>query len=150
MQTLVDSIQISVPVAQVFEWFEHFTENYTRWHPDHVKSMYIKGESMKINARIYSEEYLHGELHKIVFILTKISINQEIQYKFPFPTSLIMPRGSFKFESVDTDICRFTAALSFRFTRLFERIFPDRVRAIKQHMKEEGLNLKQLLEKTSS
>lgn len=95
MQTLVDSIQINVPVAKVFEWFEHFTENYTKWHPDHVKSLYLKGKSFEINAQIYSEEYLHGELHKIVFILTNIVVNQEIKYRTPFPFSLLMPRGSF-------------------------------------------------------
>ena len=37
--------------------------------------------------------------------------------------------------------------LSFRFAKLFSKLAKNRVEAIKKHIKEEGENLKRLLEK---
>ena len=45
------------------------------------------------------------------------------------------------------DGCIFTATLYFRMGWLFSIFAKDRVEAIKKHMKEEGENLKNILEK---
>jgi len=45
------------------------------------------------------------------------------------------------------DHCVFTATLSFRFGWFFSRFAKSRIKAIEMHMKEEGENLKKLLEK---
>ena len=60
--------------------------------------------------------------------------------------SVICPKGSFILEPREKSII-FTAKLSFRFAWLFSKLTKNRVKVIKTHMKEEGENLKKLLEK---
>jgi len=94
---------------------------------------------------LYIEECLHGKLHKMKFLGTKVESNERIEYKLLFPTSIICPRGSFIVEPKGQS-CIFTATLSFRFGTIFSRFAQPRVEALKKHMKEEGENLKRLLE----
>jgi len=55
-------------------------------------------------------------------------------------------KGSFLIEPKGKS-CLFTATLSFRLGWLFSTFAKGRVEAVKKHMKEEGKNLKKLLEK---
>jgi hypothetical protein len=59
---------------------------------------------------------------------------------------IVCPKGSFIIEREGAH-CVFTATLSFRFGWFFSRFANSRIRAIEMHMKEEGENLKKLLEK---
>lgn len=145
MITLRDSIEIKTIPEKISDWFVHFEENYKAWHPDHVKA-YWMGEPAKEDSILYCEEYLHGKLHKMKFRITKIELNRRIEYKLLFPMSVICPKGSFLIEPKGENYI-FTATLSYRFEWLFLRFAKDRVEAIKKHMREEGENLKRLLEK---
>ena len=71
--------------------------------------------------------------------------NRKIEYKLLFPTSIICPKGSFIIEPKEGSSI-FTATLSFRFGWLFQKFAKSRVEAITKHMKEEGENLKKILE----
>ena len=146
MITLRDSIEIKTTPEIIFEFFVHFEENYHAWHPDHVKCCWLKGEPFEEGSILYVEEYLHGELHKMKFLGTKVEQNKKIEYKLLFPMSIICPKGSFLIEPKGEN-CIFTATLSYRFEWLFLRFAKDRVEAIKKHIREEGENLKRLLEK---
>jgi hypothetical protein len=88
-------------------------------------------------------------LHKLKGKTFKVELNRRIDYKFSFPASLIMPKGSFIIEQ-QNDHSIFTATLSFRLGWLLSKLAKSRVAALKQHMREEGENLKQLLEKGSN
>ncbi|MFX0117194.1 MAG: hypothetical protein ACFFB3_21795 [Candidatus Hodarchaeota archaeon] len=79
------------------------------------------------------------------FIGTKKEQNRKIEYKFQFPMSIICPKGSFIIKPKEGS-CIFTATLSFRFAWLFQKFAKSRVEAITKHMKEEGKNLRKLLE----
>ena len=144
MIILKDSIEIKTTPEKIFDFFVHFEENYLAWHPDHVKSYWI-GKPAKEGSILYCEEYLHKKLHKMKFRITKVELNRKIKYKLSFPMSVICPKGSFVIEPKG-DSCIFTATLSFRFGWLFSKLAKDRVEAVKKHMKEEGENLKRLLE----
>ncbi len=72
--------------------------------------------------------------------------NRMIEYRFLFPTSMICSGGSFNVEPSNSGSV-FTAKLYFRFGKFLSKIYPSRLNAIKKHMKEEGENLKNLLEK---
>ena len=80
------------------------------------------------------------------FLGTRVEPNRKIEYKLLFPTSIICPQGSFVMEPKG-ESCIFTATLSFRLRWLFSIFAKGRVEAIHKHMKEEGENLKKLLEK---
>ncbi|MCK4399309.1 MAG: SRPBCC family protein [Methanophagales archaeon] len=146
MIILKDTIEIKTTPENIFEWFAHLDENYSAWHPDHVKCCWVKGEPAEEGSIFYAEEYLHGKLHKLKFLITKIEPNRKIEFKLLFPMSIICPTGSFIIESREKR-CIFTATLSFRFGWLFSKLAKNRVEAIEKHIKEEGNNLKRLLER---
>jgi hypothetical protein len=146
LKTLSDSIKINVSPEKVYEWFIHIDENYLDWHSDHVKAEWLTENKMKVGSKLYTEEYIHGDLHKIKFQCTKIEQNSKIEFKNLFPLSLICPKGSFIFEPKGEN-CLFTATLSFRMGNALSKIAKKRIEAFKTHMKEEGENLKKILER---
>lgn len=146
MITLKDSIVIKRPPEAIFEWFDHFMENYKKWHPkDHVSAKWIKGKNFEEGSVLYVEEYLGEKLEKLKFKGTKKIKNKLIEYKLLFPHSLICSGGSFVVKPHKTGSV-FTATLSFPFGSILSKLMPARVKALKKHMKEEGENLKKLLE----
>jgi uncharacterized protein YndB with AHSA1/START domain len=150
MITLTDSIEVEAAPEKVFEWLaQRFKdkEGYQAWHPDHVDVRWIKGEPLQEGSIICAEEYLHGQLHKLKFVITEIVPNKEIKYKFLFPWSIVAPGDKFLIEPKGRRGCIFTATVSFRGGPLFEKLLKDIIEAIKRHMKEEGENLKKALER---
>ena len=149
MISLVDSIEIEAAPEKVFEWLvQRFKdkEAYQAWHPDHVDVRWIKGGPLEEGSISYVEEYLHGQLHKLKFVTTKIVPNKEIEYRFLFPWSIIAPRNTFLIEPKGKRSCIFTATVSFKGIPLFKKLAKNEIGAIKLHMKEEGENLKNMLE----
>jgi len=148
MITLRDSIEIKTTPEKVFNGLSKIfssEENFRAWHPDHVRCRWLKGKPFEEGSIVYVEEYMHGKLHKIKFLGTRVEPNRRIEYKILFPTSIACPKGSFIIEPKGKS-CIFTATLSFRFGWLFSKFAKSRVEAVKKHMKEEGENLKRLLE----
>ena len=155
MITLKDSIEVKAPAEKVFQWLTQRMkdkESYQAWHPEHVDIRWIKGKPLQEGSIIYAEEYLHGDLHKLKFRITKIVPNRLIEYRSLFPLSIIAPGNKFIIEPTGRDSCIFTATGSLRIPRwLFVRMHKKhkhKIDATQQHMKEEGLNLKKALEKT--
>lgn len=153
MITLSDSIEVEATPEEVFEWLvRHMSdkESYQAWHPDHVDIRWIEGEPVKEGSIVYAEEYLHGALHKLKFRIVKIVPNRRIEYRSLFPLSLLAPGNAFEIEPKGPGRCIFTARGSLRLPRwLFEKVakaHQGKIEATKQHMKEEGQNLKKALE----
>ena len=38
MKDLRDTIEINASPEKIFNWLEHFDDNYLDWHPDHVNA----------------------------------------------------------------------------------------------------------------
>lgn len=146
MITLKDSVVINRPPEVVFSWFAHFEENCKAWHKDHVLARWVKGRNFEKGSVLYAEEYLGGKLEKLSFEITNCVPNELIEYKVLFPESIICSKGSFSIKPADGGSV-FTATLSFRFGRVLSKLAGKRVEAIRVHMREEGENLKVLLEK---
>jgi uncharacterized protein YndB with AHSA1/START domain len=95
-----NSIEIKAPPEKVYEWliqrFES-SENYGAWHPEHVSVHWIKGSSAQEGYVLYVEEYLHGELHKLKSLITKIEPNRRIEYRLLFPALPLLPKNGFIF-----------------------------------------------------
>lgn len=143
---LRDSIEIDVPPERVFDWLMHFVENYRSWHPAHGECRWIRGKPFEIGSVLYAEEYLHDELHKLKFKMTKIVPNKGCKFRLLFPVSIIVPNGEFEVEPTETG-SRFTATLYSRFGRLLSVFAKKEMKALEQHMREESINLRRLLEK---
>ena len=148
-----DSIEVEATPEEVFAWLVQrmrHKESYQAWHPDHVDLRWIKGEPVKEGSIAYAEEYLHGVLHRLRFRVVKIIPNRRIDYQPLFPLSLLATGNAFVIEPKGEGRCIFTASGMLRLPRwLFERIakrHKGKIDATKQHMKEEGQNLKKALE----
>lgn len=149
MINLKDSIEIKTKPERLFDdLIRVFSsqEYFKKWHKDHVRCQWRRGKPFDRGSVLYIEETLHGKLHKMKFLGKTVDPNRRIEYKLLFPASIICPQGSFLIESKGKS-CLFTATLSFRLGWLFSTFANGRVEAIKKHMKEEGKNLKRLLEK---
>ena len=148
MITLKDSIEIKAAPEKVFEWLTNLRdkESYQTWHPDHVECIWVKGEPFQKGSIVYFEEYIHGKLHKVKFICTKRIKDRLIEYRPLFPWYLFMPKCDFIMEPLGEDSCTFTATIKLRVGPLYKKFGKRHLDSINQHMKEEGENLKKILE----
>ena len=149
MIVIKDTVTIDVTPSDAFNWFEHLDENYLSWHPSHVSCRYLTKQTLEAGAILYAEEYLHGKLHKLKFILTNVIPNHEFQYR-------VLPgvHGGFRFlenkKGVDFeaklqigwDIPFVGTFIDMILNLLFSRYIKD----LRQHISEEGANLRTLLE----
>ena len=146
---ITDSIGIKAPPERVFSFLTGLKDDasYRAWHPDHVVMRWIKGEPFQAGSVAYFEEYLHGKMHKGKFICTKVIPNRLIEYRPLFPLSVFFPGNRFVIEPTDEGSCIFTATGTVRIGPLGKRLSRKQIEGVKRHMKEEGENLKAILER---
>ena len=149
MIILKDTDEIKASPEQIIEFFLNFQENFYAWHPDHVKCHYLTPGPLKENSIIYIEEYLYGKLRKLKLHITKIQPNSRIEYK-----TFLGTKGIFIIEPRETGTL-FTAEMHMGTTipflgklrdRIMRMFFSRQLEGLKQHMAEEGQNLKRILE----
>jgi uncharacterized protein YndB with AHSA1/START domain len=154
---LTDSVEIGVSAEKVFDFFLQIVDDasYRTWHPaDHVAFRWIRGNPWEEGSVAYAEEYLHGKLHKAKFRVSKVVPNKEIEYA---PVSrllrVFLPENRFEIEP-SGEGCMFTAKVHVRIGRigkaLAKRKLEAGLSAVRKHMKEEGENLKRILEERYS
>jgi hypothetical protein len=149
MISLKDSVEIYTTPRRLFDWLERMPQEYLLWHPDHVACRIIRGSFLEVGSEIECQEYLHGKLHSMKFRVTKVIPEKRVEYA-------IKGIGSGAFEAFAAgDMVRFNAELDIGsnipvagqfFDLIFQWFFRNRIDAMKQHMAEEGLNLKAILE----
>lgn len=149
---LTDAIEIRTTPEKIFDFISNLVdeESYRVWHPDHVTMRWIEGPPWQKGSIVYAEEYFHEKLHKLKFIVTKVVPNRKIEY---VPVSRFLrryvPKISFSMESKGKS-CIFTATVHCRLALLPRLLAKKRVErglsSVRKHMKEEGENLKQILE----
>ena len=140
-----DSVDIEASPAFVFNWFMNLDRHYREWHPDHRDSYLIKGEGLTPGSILYAEEILHGELHKLRYQITDVEINRRIGFRILGIIGLLIPKGEFLIEPTKNGL-RFTATLYPRVGRFLKFLMPARFNALATHQREEGHNLKRILE----
>lgn len=150
----IDSIEIRTTPDKVYDFLCNIVddESYRAWHPkDHVTFRWLKGPPWQEGSIGYAEEYFIEKLHKLKFIVTKVVPNREISY-VPFSRFLrrYVPKMGFSIEPKD-DGCFFIATIHGRLPWLPRLIAKKRLEeglaSVKKHMKEEGENLKRILER---
>jgi hypothetical protein len=150
---LTESIPIEATPERVFQFFLSIVDDatYHAWHPqDHVALRWIKGGPWQEGSVLYAEEYLHGKLHKLKFLITNVEPNRRIEFA---PRSRILrfycPGNTFSIEPKG-DACVFTATGSVRIGWLLKTLAGKKLAyalaSVRKHMKEEGENLKRILE----
>ena len=151
---LTDSIEIKTTPEKIFSFLTGLVddESYRAWHHDeHVALRWLKGQPWEEGSVAYAEEYLHGKIHRFKFTVTKVVPNKEIEY---VPVSRLLrryfPKNQFSIEQKG-ETCVFKASGIFRHGWLIKTFFKkhldQNLASVKKHMKEEGENLKRILEK---
>ncbi|MBW2513372.1 MAG: SRPBCC family protein [Deltaproteobacteria bacterium] len=152
-RVLTDTIEINTTPEKVFQFLTGIvdSEGYRAWHKkDHVAFRFIKGTPWTVGSVVVAEEYIHGKLHKLKFVVTKVVTNEKIEYA---PTSWLLrkyfPHNEFTIEP-QGEGCRFIASGTYRIgwigKTLFKKKLEEGLSRIQRHMKEEGENLKRILE----
>jgi hypothetical protein len=114
-----------------------------------VECRYLTSGPLKENSIIYIEEYIHGKLHKLKLHITLVEPDSRIEYR-----TFMGTKGIFTMEPGEVGT-RFTAEMRMGtdipiLGRLVDRIMlvflSYQLEGLKQHMTEEGRNLKKILE----
>jgi hypothetical protein len=151
LKILKYSVEIKTTPEKIFNFFLHIEDNYKDWHPeDHICFKWIKGKPLEVGSSGYFEEHIHGKLHKTKVIYTKIILNEEIEFRISNPIwRIFYPKSMLVIEQKEGS-CIFTAINYFRLGLISSRSkrVLNQFEAVKKHMREEGENLKEILEKT--
>jgi len=149
MLEIVDKITIKSTPDKVYNtlvFFFQSTEHYKLWHKDHISCRWKKGKDFSTGSILIAKEYIHGTIYKLGFSIIRCEQNSGFKYKMLFPFSIICSGGSFKMVSKGTDT-EMLAQLNFRFGFLLKVFFKNTIESLQNHMKEEGLNIKEMIEK---
>ena len=150
---LKDSIELKTTAEKVFKFLTSIVDDdsYRAWHKeDHVGFRWLKGKPWTEGSVLYAEEYIHGKLHKLKFEIIKIVPEKRIEYT---PTSRFVrkffPKNEFIIEQKG-ESCIFTASGTYRVGKIgkifFKKAIENSLSSVKKHMREEGENLKSILE----
>lgn len=149
-----DSIEIIAEPEAVFKFLLNLKddESYQAWHPkDHISLRWVKGKPWEVGSIVYAKEYIHGVVHKLKFVVTRMIPNQLIEYTPTFWLfRLFIPKNAFIIEQTSKG-CIFKAVGCYRVGRIgklfAKRRISEGIDSIKKHLREEGEFLKQSLEK---
>lgn len=145
MRELRDSIRVHAPPERVWTWLLGLAEHYTEWHPDHVSARWVRGDPAAVGSVLEVVERLAGRREELRFEMTGVDPPRQLEYRILGPHSILLPTGGFEV-APDDEGSRFTAYICYRFGQLTEALFRRRVAALRAHMREEGQNLKRLIE----
>jgi uncharacterized protein YndB with AHSA1/START domain len=154
---LTDSVEIAVPPEKVFEFLIGIVDDasYRAWHPeDHVAFRWVRGAPWEEGSVACAEEYLHGRLHKLTFRVDEVVPQRKIVYAPPSRIlRVFFPENRFEIRPSERG-CIFAAQGHFRFGRIAKALAKRKLEiglsSVRQHMKEEGENLKRTLEGRNS
>lgn len=143
---LEETTEVKTSPGDVYRFFESMEENYPRWHPDHVTFRWIDGGSLEEGEKAYFEELIAGERQQKTVRFTQVDSDRYIEFK---PTSLLigllMPHISFTIMP-HPDGCEITQRIKVRTGPIGAWLNRSEFDAVRKHMREEGENLKHILE----
>jgi len=147
---LKDSIDIKTTPEKIWEFFINLEKNYKSWHPeDHILFKWTKGKPMELGSQWYAEEVLGGKIFKIKGFICEVVPNRKSVSKYSFPLSLVAPKVESLIEPKGSSSV-FTAISYLRAGNLFYKLSKNemerKVGIHKKHVREEGENLKAILE----
>lgn len=149
---VTESIQIRTKPENIFNYLTSIVddESFKTLNAKNVSFRWLKGQPWMVGSVAYAEKYLHGKLHKFEFIITKIVPNRHIEY---MPRSRLMRRFFPKKEFIierKSDICLFISSATFCVgwigKTFFKKAIKNGLSDFRIYLKEEGENLKRILE----
>lgn len=141
---------IAAPAERIFAFFDRMEVNYTRWHPDHITFRWLQNGRQAVGNRFYFEEQIHGQRLKRTMRYTRVVPDRLIEF---VPNNALirffLRRVSFIIEPLDGR-SRFTQEVKIRIGPIGKRLNRAGFAAVEKHMREEGENLKTIMEAGAS
>lgn len=148
--TLTNTVQIAVNAGTVWRFFEHLDQNYKAWHPqDHISCTWTKGRPHEIGSIVEAVELIAGKARKVRMKCTAVDKHKRIEYETLLPLGLFHPSSTYLIKETGPRSVEFTALDRFRVPMWLRPIVGPLIAATDRHIKEEGQNLKRLLEGVS-
>ena len=149
-----DTIEILAEPEAVFKFLLNLKDDksYQAWHlKDHISLRWVKGKPWEVGSIVYAKEYIHGVVHTLKFVVTKVIPNRLIEYTPTFRLyRIFIPKNAFIIEQTSKG-CLFKAFGCYRVGRIGKLLAKKRINegiaSIKKHLREEGEFLKQRLER---
>ena len=146
---LKDTVEINTTPEKIWDFWANMDKNYKAWHPeDHILFRWTKGRPMEEGSTIYAEEVVGGQLLKGKVTCVGVIPNRKFALKLPFPRSLfckyeylIEPRG---------ENTAFTAYTYLKYPVFAQKRIDSVIEVGEKHVREEGENLKRILERDRS
>ena len=143
---LEETTRVEAPPEAVYQFFEAMEENYVRWHPDHVAFRWVTGAGLERGSEARFEERIAGKPQKKTVRFVEVLPERYIEFK---PTSLLvgalMPHISFTVEP-RAGGCELTQRIKVRTGPIGARLNRREFDAVRTHMREEGGNLRCIVE----
>lgn len=144
---LQESVVIAAPPAAVFDFFRHMDSNYRRWHPDHVVFDWLDDTRLAVGSRFRFEERINGKRIRRTDRMSRIVEDRFVEFQPQNVLFRLFLRGvAFAMEPVGEGHCRLTQTITIRIGPIGYWLNRRDFAAVEQHMREEGENLKALLE----
>ena len=145
MRQIRDAVHIDASPEEVWSWLAGLADHYTDWHPDHVSAEWVEGEPNGVGSILEAVEYIGGHRATLRFVMTDVDAPHVMKDRIRGLHSMLLPGGGFSI-AADGDGSMFTASIRCRFGWMVERILARRDEALRTNMREEGVNLKRLVE----
>lgn len=143
---LTDAIWIDSTAETFFGFFENMDENYVRWHPDHRAFRWVEGQGAREGVEFHFEEVIGGKLMKKHVVFTRVEPKHYLEFTFTNRVlRFVLPKISFRAEDLNGGI-QVTAEIYIRTGPVGAWLNRKEFAAVRQHMREEGVNLKRILE----
>lgn len=142
------STEMTAPPEAVHAFFEAMEEKYTRWHPDHIVFRWQQpGRGVEVGSAFYIEERINGQLLKRTMRFTRVEPARHLEFA---PASRLirffLKRVVFSIEPAGAG-CRLTQTLHIRIGPIGYWLNCRGFAAVEKHMREEGQNMKAMLER---
>ena len=147
---LSDSIEINTTPEKIWDFFSNLEKNYKAWHPkDHILFKWTKGKPMESGSKWHGEEVVRGKVFKLKGTIGDVVPYRKIMFKYSFPISLVAPGFEWLIDPKGKKSI-FTARSFLRAGELFYKLsrkeMEEKIDMHNRHVKEEGENLKRILE----
>jgi hypothetical protein len=144
------STEIAAPPERVHAFFEEMEDKYTSWHPDHIVFRWLEpGRNVERGSAFYIEERINGQVLKRTMRFTRVEPARDLEFA---PDSRLirffLKRVVFSIEPLG-DGCRLIQSLHIRIGPIGYWLNRRGFAAVEKHMREEGRNMKAMLERTT-
>jgi uncharacterized protein YndB with AHSA1/START domain len=140
------TIDIAADARRVYRFFAEMAQRYTAWHPDHIAFRWVNDAELAVGSRFRIEERIDGRVLKRTMRFTRLEPDRHVE--FVPDNALIrffLPRILFAIEPAG-DGCRVTQQVHVRIGPIGRRLNRRGFAVVLRHMREEGENLKALLD----